>query len=137
MLLASDYLISLIIPGGWCSIPFIYLKLKVQGTLIQQVLSTSVPLPLPMMEDEVVGAILKTDVQKEDDADPPVALWGSWFYRSRKEDMDTIHPLAENWQHLSGIFRNSILRWWKLRQFRSWIASGIRYPSFSHITHKA
>ena len=52
------------------------MKLKVQDTVIQQVLSTSVPLPLPMMEDEVVGAILKAGVQKEDDAAPPVALWG-------------------------------------------------------------
>ena len=43
--------------------------------MIQQVLSIYVPLPLPMMEDEVVGAILKADVQKEDDEDPPVALW--------------------------------------------------------------
>ena len=50
---------------------FIDLKVKVQDTVIQQVLSTSVPLPLPVMEDEVVGAILKADVQKEDDADPP------------------------------------------------------------------
>ena len=63
----------------------IYLKFKVQDTVIQQVFSTSVPLPLPMMEDEAVGAILKADVQKKDDADPPVALWDSWFYRSWKE----------------------------------------------------
>ena len=76
LLLASDYLISSIIWGGWCSITFIYMKLKVQDTVIQQVLSTSVPLPLPMMEDEVVGAILKAGVQKEDDVAPPVALWG-------------------------------------------------------------
>ena len=50
------------------------LKVKVQETVIQQVLSTSVPLPLPRMEDEVVGEILKADVQKEDDAAPPVDL---------------------------------------------------------------
>ena len=51
------------------------MKVKVQGTVIQQVLSNYVPLPSTMMEDEVVGAILKADVQKEDNADPPVALW--------------------------------------------------------------
>ena len=75
-LLASDYLISSRIWGGWCSIPFIYMKLKVQDRVIQQVLSTSVPLPLPMMEDEVVGSILKAGVQKGDDTAPPVSLWG-------------------------------------------------------------
>ena len=74
--------------------PCIYLKVKVQDTMIQQVLSTSVPLPLPMMEDEVVGEVLKADVQKEDDAAHPVALWDSWFYISWKADMDMIHPLA-------------------------------------------
>ena len=63
-LLASDYLISLRIRGGWCSMPCIYLKVNVQDTVIQQVLSTSVPLPLPIMEDELAGAILKADVQK-------------------------------------------------------------------------
>ena len=42
--------------------------------MIEQVLSTSVPLPLPMMEDEVVGSILKAGVKKEDDAAPPFAL---------------------------------------------------------------
>ena len=47
-----------------------------------------------------------------------------------------IHPLAENWQHLLGIFRKFNLRWWKRRQLRSQIAFGKRYHSFSHITHK-
>ena len=37
------------------------LRVKVQDTVIQQVLSTSVPFPLPMMEDEVVGELLKAD----------------------------------------------------------------------------
>ena len=60
--------------------PCIYLKVKVQDTVIQQVLSTSLILPLPMMEDAVVGAIVKANVQKEDDAAPPVYLWCSWFY---------------------------------------------------------
>ena len=41
---------------------YIYLKVKVQDTVIQKILSTSVPLPLQMMEDEVVGAILKSGV---------------------------------------------------------------------------
>ena len=40
------------------------LKVKVQDTVIQRVLSISVSLPLQMMEDEVVGEILKYDVQK-------------------------------------------------------------------------
>ena len=40
------------------------LKVKVQDTVIQQVLSTSVPIPLEKMEDEVVGSILKAYVQK-------------------------------------------------------------------------
>ena len=54
LLLASDYLIILRIRGGWCSMSYIDLKVKVQNTVIQKVLSTSVPLPLPIMEDEVV-----------------------------------------------------------------------------------
>ena len=66
--------------------PCIDLKLKVQNTVIQKVLSTSMPSSLPMMENEVVGAILKADVQKEDDADPTVALWYSWIYISWKAD---------------------------------------------------
>ena len=37
--------------------------------------STFIPLPLPMMEDEVVGSILKAYVQMEDGAAPPVAFW--------------------------------------------------------------
>ena len=65
--------------------------------MIQQVLSTSVPLPLPIMEDDVAGAILKADGQKEDDAAPLVALWYSWFYRSCKADMSIVHPLSDNW----------------------------------------
>ena len=84
--------------------PCIYLKVKVQDTVIQQVLSTSVPVPLPMMEDDVVREILKADVQKEGDAAPPVALWNSWFYRSWKPDRDMMHLIAENWQHILGIF---------------------------------
>ena len=68
-----------------------------QDTVIQQVLSTSVPLPLPMMEDEVAGAILKPDGQKEDDVPPPVALWVSWFYRSWKSYSDMMHLLVEHW----------------------------------------
>ena len=103
--------------------------------MIQQVLSTSVPLPLPVMEDEVVGAILKADVQKENHAAPPVALWDSWFYKSCKADRAMINPLAENWQHLLGNFRKFSLRWWKRRQLRSWIDFGKRYQSSYHITH--
>ena len=88
----------------------IYLKVEVQDTVIEQVLTTSVTLPLPMMEDVVVGAILKSDVQKEDDAAPPIASWGSWLYRICKADRAMIQPLAENWQHLLGIFRKFSLR---------------------------
>ena len=62
--------------------PCIDMKLEVQDTVIQQLLSTSVPLTLPMMEDEVDGEILKADGQREDDAAPPVALWDSCFYIS-------------------------------------------------------
>ena len=40
------------------------LKVKVKYTVIQQFLSTTVPLPLPIMEDEVVDTILRADVQK-------------------------------------------------------------------------
>ena len=116
--------------------PCIYLKVKVQDTVIQQVFSTSVPLPLPMMEDEVVGEILNANVQKEDDAPPPVTLWDSWFYRSWKADKDMIHPLEENWQHFLGIFRKFSLQWWKRRQLRSCIAFGKKYQSSSHITQK-
>ena len=91
--------------------PYIYLKVKMKDTLIQNVLLTSMSLPLPMMEDKVVGAILKADAHKEDDAAPPVALWDSWFYRNWKADRAMIHPLAENWQHLLGIFWKFSLRW--------------------------
>ena len=70
--------------GGWCSIPYIYLKVNVQDTVIQKVLSTYVPLPLTIMENEVVGAILKSNVHKEDDAAPLVAHWYLCFYRSWK-----------------------------------------------------
>ena len=104
--------------------------------MIQQVLSTYVPLTLPMMEDEVVGEILKSDVKKEDDTAPPVALWDSWFYISWKSDTAMMHPLAENWQHILGIFWKFSLRRRKRRQLRSWIAFGKRYQSSSHITHK-
>ena len=82
-----------------------------QDTVIQQVLSTSVPLPLPMMEYEVVGEILKDDVQKEDDGDHPFDLWDSWFYRSWKSDRAMMHPLAENWQNLLVIFWKFSLLW--------------------------
>ena len=122
--------------GGWCSIPCIDLKVKVKYTVIQQVLSTSVLLPSPMMEDEVVGSILKIDVHKEDDVDPPVALWDSWFYRSWKNDRAMIQPLAENRQQLLGIFWKFSLRWRKRRQIRSWTAFGKRYKISSYITHK-
>ena len=47
-----------------------------------------------MMEDAVVGAIVKANVQKEDDAAPPVYLWCSWFYRTWKSDRAMIYPLA-------------------------------------------
>ena len=50
------------------------LKVKVQYTVIQKFLSNSMLLSLPMMEDEVVGAILKANAQKEDGADSPVSL---------------------------------------------------------------
>ena len=80
------------------------MKVEVQDTVIQQVFSTSVPLPILMMEDEVAGVVLKADGQKEDDTAPTVALWDSWFYRSWKAYRDMMHPLAENWQHLLGIF---------------------------------
>ena len=86
--------------------------------MIQQVLSTSVPLLLPMMVDEVVGAILKSVGQKEDDAAPPVALWDSWFYRSWKSDRAMLHPLVENWQHLFGISWKFSFQWWKRPQIR-------------------
>ena len=104
--------------------------------MIQQVLSTSVTLPIPMMENEVIGAILKANVQKENYAAPNVALWYSWFYISWKVYRAMIHPLEENWQHLLGIFRKFSLRWWKRQQLRSWISFGKRYQSSSHITHK-
>ena len=64
--------------------------------MIEQVLSTPVPLPLPMMEDEVVGEILKAGFYKEDDTAPPVALLDSWLYRSWKADRAMLHRLAEN-----------------------------------------
>ena len=82
LLLASDYLISLRIRGGWCSMSCIYPKVEVQDTVIKQVLSTLVPLNLPTMEYEMAGAILKADGQNEDDASPPVVLWDSCFYIS-------------------------------------------------------
>ena len=112
------------------------LKVKVQDTVIQKVLSTSVPLPLPIMQDEAIGDILNADVQKKYDADPPAALWDSCFYRSWKVDRAMIQPLTENWRHLLGIFRKFSLWWCKQRQIRSRIAFGKRYQSSSHITHK-
>ena len=39
------------------------IKVKVQDTVIKKVLSTSVTLPLPMMDNKVVGEILKANVQ--------------------------------------------------------------------------
>ena len=69
-----------------------------QDTVIKQVLSTSVPFPLPKMEDEVVGSILKAGVQKKDDAASSVYLWYSWFYSGWKSDRSMMHPLAENCQ---------------------------------------
>ena len=48
--------------------------MKAKDIMIQQFLSTSVPLPLTMMQDELFGKLLKANVQKEDDAAPPVAL---------------------------------------------------------------
>ena len=39
-------------------------KVDIWDTVIQKVLSTSVPPPLPMIEDDVSGAILKADGQK-------------------------------------------------------------------------
>ena len=56
------------------------------------------------MEDEVVGEILKADVQMEYGVVPPVAMWDSWFYRSWKSYRAMMHPLEENWQHLLKIF---------------------------------
>ena len=56
-------------------IPCIYQKVEVLDTVIKKVLSTSVPPPLSIMKYEVAEAILKADVQKKDDAYPPVALW--------------------------------------------------------------
>ena len=64
LLLSSDYLISLSILGGWCSMPHIYQKVEIRDTVIQQVFSISVPKPLTIMEDDVVGAILKYDGMK-------------------------------------------------------------------------
>ena len=77
--------------------PRIDLKLEVQDTVIQQVLSNSVPLPLPMMEYEVAGSILKYGGQKEDGVAPTVALWDSWFYRSWKAYRNMMHLRAEHW----------------------------------------
>ena len=74
LLLASDYLIILKIWGGWFSMPRIDQEVDIRDTFIQQVFSTSVPQSLPMMEDDVVGDILKSDGQKEDDAAPPFAF---------------------------------------------------------------
>ena len=40
LLLASNYMISLIIRGGWCLMPRIDQNMEVRDTVIQQVLST-------------------------------------------------------------------------------------------------
>ena len=48
-----------------------------------------------MMEDELVGAILKSDVQREDDTAPPVALWYLWFCISWKADRSMMHLLEK------------------------------------------
>ena len=118
-LVASDYYISSRLQGGWCSMSRIYMKVEAQDIVIQQVFSTSAPSPLPMMEEEVTGEILKADVQNEDDLAPPFALWDSWFYISWKADRAMVHPLPENWQHLLSIFRKFSLRWRKRRQLIS------------------
>ena len=76
-------------------IPHIDQEMEIQDTMIQQVFLTSVPPPLPMVEDDVTGSILKSDVQKEYYASPPVALWDSWFYRGWKADRAMVQPLAE------------------------------------------
>ena len=81
--------------------------------MIQKVLSTSVPPPLPMMEDDVSGSILKSDGEKEEDAGPPVFLWYSWLYTVWKADKGMVHPLADNWKSLLCIFQKFILRWCK------------------------
>ena len=60
--------------------------MEVRDTAIQQVVTTSVLPPLPMMEDYVKGAIVKTDGQREYDVDPPLVLWDSSFYRGWKVD---------------------------------------------------
>ena len=57
--------------------PCIYQEAEVRDTVIQQVLSTSVPPPFTIPEDDMSVAILKDGGQKEDDAAPPVALWYS------------------------------------------------------------
>ena len=115
--------------------PRIYLEVELQYTVIQQVSLNSVTLTLTMMQNEVAGTILKADVHKEDDADPPLSLWYSWFYISWKTYRYVVHLLEENWKHLLGISWKFGLRWWKRRQLRSWVAFGKRYQSFSHITH--
>ena len=55
--------------------PRIDQDVEVRDTAIQKVLSTSVTPPLTTMEDDAAGTIVKSDVQKEDDAAPQVALW--------------------------------------------------------------
>ena len=85
--------------------PRIDLKVEVQDTVIQQVLSTSISLPLPMIEDEVSGETLRPDVQEGDDASLQLAHWDSWLFRSWKSYWDIMYLLEENWQHLLGIFQ--------------------------------
>ena len=55
--------------------PCIDKKVEVLDTVLKQLFSTSVPSPLPIMEDEAARAILKAVGQKEDDASPSFALW--------------------------------------------------------------
>ena len=136
LILAIDYMISSSIRGGWCLMPCIDQEVDIRDNLIQQVLSTSVTQPLPMMEDDLAEAILKSDGQKEDDADPPFSLWDSCFYRSWKADRPTVHPLANNWQHLLCIVMKFSLKWRKHHQLRSCIAFEKRYQRSSHFNQR-
>ena len=64
LIIASDYMIRSRIKGGWGSMVRIDQEVEIRDTVIKQLLSTSVPLPLPMLEDDVARAILKYDGQK-------------------------------------------------------------------------
>ena len=96
----------------------IYMKVEVQDTVIQKVLLTSAQPQLTMMEDEVTGAILKNDGQKEYDLAPTVALWDLWLYIIWKADRAMVHPLEENWKNLLGIFQKFSFWWRKRPQLR-------------------